>query len=271
MLTMLRQVIGQVVGVAIGALIVAIIALSPPASASDEVTVQPLQAQVGDVDAADAEKQHIIYQGMLLGKDGRPVNDDVYAMRFLLYDGPTAGDGTLLWSENIDVNVVNGMFTAALNVTSDGNELEVLFNGQDLYLAIGVNGGPEAVPRQPLFYVPYAHFARNADYFSGKGSKWLPLAYGVIDRETGGVVKGSGNFTSTWRDETGRKYYEILIDSEYYDLNKYVTVVTPISQMECPDPTYAHTNSNDGRLIIDLKDGNGALTKCKFHFITFKL
>ncbi len=62
-----------------------------------------------------------------------------------------------------------------------------------------------------------------------------------------------------------------MIDDEYYNLNNYVTVVTPISQKECPNPTVANTNSDDGRLIVDMQDGNGALTKCKFHFVTFKL
>ena len=271
MLTILRQMIGQAVGVVFGGIIVAAFTLAPAASANDEITVQSLQALVSDVGAASAQNKQIIYQGMLLGKDGRPVSDGVYPMRFLLYNGPTEQDSQLLWGQNADVNVANGMFTMPLDVTSDGKELDVLFTGQDLYLAIGVNGGPEAMPRQPLFYVPYAHYARNSDYFSGKDSKWLPLAYGVIDRETGGVVNGSGNFTSKWRDEADRKYYEILIDDEYYYLNDYVTIVTPISQEECPDPTLAHTNSEDGRLVIDLKDGNGALVRCKFHFVTYKL
>ncbi len=262
-------ILRQAMGVVIGGMIVAAITLAPTVSANDDITVAPLQTQVNGADAGGVNKS-ITYQGMLLDNVGQPVANSLYPMKFRIYNAPTGG--TPIWGQKFDgVPVMNGMFTVLLDVTKDGNDLTVLFNGQDLYLAIAVDDESEASPRQPLLYVPYAHWARNADKLNGKGSKWMPLAYGVIDRETGGVVNGSGNFTSTFRDEDMRKYYEISITGVHYFLNDFVTIVTPISQKECPNPTLAHTNSEDGKLIIDLKDGNGNLTKCKFHFVTFGL
>ena len=272
-------ILRQAIGVVIGGLIVAAITLAPRVSANDEITVTSLQPAV-TIAETNQNTKSMTYQGMLLNANGQPVpyKKEGYKMVFAIYNAPVGGD--LQWAYEFSpangnpVNVVKGQFTVVLPVGNEGTE-ETIFFGQNLWLAIAIEGDPEASPRQPLLYVPYAFWARNADKLSGKGSKWLPLAYGVIDRDTGGIVKGSGNFTSDWVDEGDpngfKDYYEISITDVQYHLNDYVTVVTPISQKECPDPTVARTNSWEGKLVVEMERVDGVNVQCKFHFVTFKL
>jgi hypothetical protein len=270
------EILRQAVGVVIGGLIVAAITLAPRVSANDEITVASLHAPVTIDESAQTDKR-MTYQGMLLNASGQPVQDGSYTMTFSIYDSSTGG--LPLWSYEFNagqgngVIVTNGLFTVLLPVGKDGNAESSIFTGKNLWLGVRVEGDAEATPRQPLLYVPYAYWARNADSLGGKGSRYLPVAYGIIDRETGGVVNGSGNFTSEWVDEKDNvvvDYYEITIDGVNYNLNEYVTVVTAISQKECPQPTVGRTNSNAGRLLVEMEDRNGVNVQCKFHFVTFR-
>lgn len=266
-------ILRQGAGVIIGGLIVAAITLAPRVSANDEITVASLQAPV-TIDEVSQTDKRMTYQGVLLQANGQPVPDGDYTMTFSIYNSPTSNQP--LWTyafiagQNNGVPVKNGQFTVLLPVGKDGTAEDIIFTGQNLWLGVRVEDDPEATPRQPLLYVPYAYWARNADNLGGKGSNYLPIAFGIIDRETGGPVNGSGNFTSTWRDDTS--YYEIQIDGENYDLNEYVTIVTPISQVECYGLSVALTNSTreEGKLIVDLRDRNDINMKCKFHFVTYK-
>ena len=269
-------ILRQAAGVVIGGLIVAAITLAPRVSANDQITVASLQAPIAFDESSQTDKR-MTYQGMLLNANGRPVPNGSYTMVFSIYNASDSNQPLWLYEFNAaqgnGVNVVDGLFTVLLPVGKDGNAETSIFTGQNLWLGVRIDNDAEATPRQPLLYAPYAYWARNADKLGGKGAKFLPVAYGVIDRETGGVVSGSGNFTSTWRDEIENreaKYYEISITDVNYNLNEYVTVVMPISQKECPQPTVGRTNSFEGKLVVEMEDRIGENVKCKFHFVTFK-
>lgn len=107
-------------------------------------------------------------QGYLVADDtsvtpppGTPY-DGTYAVRFRLYDAPTAGN--LLHDEELDVAMEGGFFTVYLgDVASGGNALDLsLFRDHTaLYLGVSVQGGAEASPRLQLATAP---FAAQANY-----------------------------------------------------------------------------------------------------------
>lgn len=67
------------------------------------------------VSVAYTEPATISYQGSLLDPSGQGVPDGVYRAQFTLYDAP--GGGTHQWSEVMDVDVRNGLFSADLGLT----------------------------------------------------------------------------------------------------------------------------------------------------------
>ncbi len=112
--------------------------------------------------------------------------------------------------------------------------------------------------------MPYAYWARNADKLGGKGSHYLPVVFGIVD-SNGSRLKGDG-FSSSRRND-GAYVIDIAVS---YDLNHYVTVVTPISQSSSRS-TIALSNSFENKLLVDVRDGsNGNVAGCKFHFVTYK-
>jgi len=108
-----------------------------------------------DISAQAALGSAFTYQGRLLDGD-LPANGN-YDLEFKLYDAATAGaqKGATITKE--DVAVTNGLFTADLNF--GGSDL---FNGQALWLEVGVRPGPSAdpftalAPRTALNAAPYA-------------------------------------------------------------------------------------------------------------------
>ncbi len=264
----MQTIFRQALGVIIGGLIVAGITLAPRAGAQEQITVTSLNAPMA-VEQADAADKRITYQGMVLNANGQPLATGTYYMVFSIYDSPSGGQ--MLWSyefnpnNNNGVQVTNGLFTVLLPVGKDNTANTVLFSGSDRFLGVRVGADPEATPRQPLLYVPYAFWARNADSLGGKGSHYLPLAYGIVD-SNGSRIKGT-NFSSAQR---GDNLYEVTINNVFYELNDYVTVVTPISQASCPRPTVATTNSFEGKLLVELQDRDGNARSCKFHFVVYE-
>lgn len=264
MTTILRQALGVI----IGGLIVAAITLAPRVSAQEQLTVASINAPL-TIDETNQTDKRITYQGMLLDASGRPVQDGSYYMVFSIYDGQSST--TPLWTQefnpatNSGVTVTNGLFTVLLAVGKDGTAENLLFTGANRFLGVRVGGDPEATPRQPLLYVPYAYWARNADSLGGKGSRYLPLVMGIVD-SNGDRVRGTG-FSSDRRSDGA---YEISINNVFYDLNDYVTIVTPISQSGCPRSTGAFSNSFEGKLLVDLFTSEGGVASCKFHFVVYE-
>jgi len=263
----MHTIIRQALGVIIGGLIVAALTLAPRASAQQQLTVASLNTPLTIADTNATDKR-ITYQGMLLDASGQPLNGTFY-MVFSIYDSQSST--TPLWTQefnpatNTGVTVTNGLFTALLAVGKDGTAENLLFKGDNRFLGVRVGGDPEATPRQPLLYVPYAYWARTADSLGGKGSRYLPVVIGIVD-SNGDRVQGSG-FSSDRRSDGA---YEISINNVYYDLNDYVTIVTPISQSGCPRSTGAFSNSFEGRLLIDLFASDGGVASCKFHFVVYE-
>ena len=262
-----QSIVRQALGVVIGGLIVAAMTLAR-ANAQEQLTVTSLNGPLSIDETYDTDKR-ITYQGMLLDALGQPVPNGSYYMVFSIYDSATSTQP--LWAQefnpnaNTGVNVTGGYFTVLLDVNKDGTADSTIFTGASRWLGVRVRNDPEMTPRQPLLYVPYAYWARNADKLGGKGSHYLPVVFGIVD-SNGSRLKGDG-FSSNRNDGA----YVIDIAGVSYDLNHYVTVVTPISQSSCPRSTIALSNSFENKLLVDVRDGsNGNVAGCKFHFVTYK-
>ena len=100
----------------------------------------------------------ISYQGRLTDDAGSPVADGGHSIAFGIYD--MVADGSLLWSDTIDVITSGGLFEVLL-----GGEKPLspsIFDGSIRYLGITVIGGTELSPRTPIVSVPYAMTAGSA-------------------------------------------------------------------------------------------------------------
>lgn len=100
------------------------------------------------------------YQGRL-NDEGKPANGTYYFV-FVLYDSPTNSVPIYSGILNNDVQVTDGVFTTVVDFGTN------LFNGQALWLGVGVRPGNETgdvtelLPRHELAATPYAHYARRA-------------------------------------------------------------------------------------------------------------
>lgn len=221
------------------------------------------------MESGSATNPQLLFQGQLLNPaTGQPVVNGAYGITFNLYN--VASGSVPLWTEVKQVNTTDGLFATMLGSVNPLNTSA--FNGQQLYLGIAVGADPEATPRQPLGYSAYALFADHADRLDGldsadfvrQGNSGL-VAYGVIEANGNRV---DGKRFSSRRASDG--VYEITIDGESYELNKFITTVTVIDNSECSSAIIAKTGSSNGKLNVYLYNLSNQLAACKFHFMTLE-
>ena len=99
------------------------------------------------------------YQGLLTKANGSPVNDGSYMVKFRFFNALTEGE--LLWEENQNINVKDGIISATL-----GLENPVDFSSEESYLEIIVENVPLS-PRQALTSVLYSMKSDTANYSQG--------------------------------------------------------------------------------------------------------
>jgi len=115
------------------------------------------------VNIAFAVPMNISYQGFLLDKNGSPINGDV-TITFNLY--ATDDDNQSLWNEtHREVKVTDGIFNVILGTESAFTN--DLFDNNDLYLGISIDGSAEMSPRRQLTSTAFSMRAREADFVKG--------------------------------------------------------------------------------------------------------
>lgn len=111
-----------------------------------------------------AAPSNINFQGRLTDPDGTAVPNGWYKMTFRIYSAGTGG--TLLWSEDRNIRVQDGMYTTTLGavtpLTPD------LFSTDWRYLEVWVNG-EQLTPRQRIRSVGYAMNAHTLDGIEASG------------------------------------------------------------------------------------------------------
>ena len=94
----------------------------------------------------------------------------------------------------------------------------------------------------------------------------LPIAYGVINPD-GTIASGTGNYTCTWSATYNN--YVIEFTGLLYDIDKYVTLVTPISGAVRTATTQQTSTSN--KLLVYIWDlVNNDKIADDFSFVVFK-
>jgi hypothetical protein len=105
------------------------------------------------------------HQGRVLDADGLPA-DGPHTLDFHLYDA--AEDGTMVWSEVHDVELINGYYSLVLGADELDNPLDdSLLRDNELHLELTVDDDVPLSPRQALNAVPYARIATSATNVSG--------------------------------------------------------------------------------------------------------
>jgi hypothetical protein len=171
--------------VAIMAVLLAALVILVLLWADTTVAGPPLQAPKG----GDDETQTIVvedgfwYQGRLTDGDGNPLANTEVNVTFRIYSVPF--DGTALASTEIGVDTdKNGLFNEVIDFHDHD-----LFNGQELYLGLQVQGeASEMTSRQYLRAVPYAMSIRPGAIIST--SNWSSAYDPVLEIRNDAAVGG---------------------------------------------------------------------------------
>jgi hypothetical protein len=250
----------QGVGVLVGAVITASIMVATGAHAQEPAN--PVTGP-GTVSIAQGAPHFIHYQSQLFNPNtGQPLANQSFSVRFSISDN---ADGTgERWSETKSVTTnVDGLFNTHLGNT---NSLPPsIFNGNQLFLGVAING-EQTLPRQPLVYVPYAMWARNADQFSGLGSRDYGQVVAMGFVRSDGSRQTGRNFNSSIQTVGGASVYVIDIDDVNHSVQDFFTFVTPA----CASPAIVGVGSSQGDLVVDVWNENGSRIQCSFQFITFR-
>jgi hypothetical protein len=103
----------------------------------------------------------ISFQGVLGDATGALVPNGPAILDVAIYDAPTGG--TALFTERLNVTVLDGVFNAIIGSSGSGIPVAVDFDKQ-YWLGVTVGGGVEIAPRTPFTSVPYALNAAVAQH-----------------------------------------------------------------------------------------------------------
>jgi len=162
------------------------------------------------------------YQGVLLLDDGTVVPDDVYSIRFDIFDAAAAGNN--LFSQSLSATVRKGLYSVALS----GEDLVSAFQHPNTYMEVtlesggGLTGPITLEPRQVLTSVPYAFVSGSgagvpADAVMAFDAAACPPGWEEFPGAAGRVVLGAGDgagLTPRTLGETGGEEDHQLTNAE---------------------------------------------------------
>ncbi len=129
---------------------------------------------------ADIPKR-INFQGVLKDSLGNPVPNNVYTIRFRIYDDSAAG--SVLWEETVPVLTNAGLFTVRMGDATPVPD-NLFSSGANRFVGIRVNLDPEITPRTRLVSASYAFQALRSDTagvaLNVLGGSFLPLSGGTL-------------------------------------------------------------------------------------------
>ena len=122
------------------------------------------------------------YQCILKDSTGAPVEDDVYAIKFAIYDDSVAGSALWETAGFVPIQTRDGLFTHVLGSTNPIPDSIARYDA--LWAGLRVNLEPEMTPRTRLTSVPFALTAEYADTATVSLDKTInasELITGVLD------------------------------------------------------------------------------------------
>ena len=123
------------------------------------VTNNPIYKNTSSLNRDLTIPKTLSYQGLLIKANGSPVSDGSYRIKFRFFNTRTEGD--LLWEENQNVDIKDGVINATL-----GLETPIDFSSEESYLEIIVEDIPLS-PRQAMTSVLYSIKSDTANYSQG--------------------------------------------------------------------------------------------------------
>lgn len=196
-----------------------------------------------------------------------------YAIRSLEADG--VKDGAITAPKIVDgavteEKIANGAVTQdklASGITDD----DWTISGSNMSAAVSGNVGigTTTAPTKKLQVAGAIQSTSDGYYFpdgtNQTSAAFSPIAYASMDAARN--IKASSNVTLEWNSTDVQ--YEITVSGEYYEYNKYITLVTPATGGLTP-----YVGSKNGKLIIVFLNSYN-LQKVSpaggFQFVTFKL
>ena len=148
--------------------------------------------------SAQAVPVQLSQQGRILDSNGASVYG-VHTVKCKIYDAPNSG--SLLWSEVISTNFINGYYSVVMGADEINNPLNAdILSLYPLYIEIELDNNGPMIPRNKIHSAPYAQIAGVAESVEG----------GLVNAsevQIGGntVIDGSGNWvgpitTVNWSD-----------------------------------------------------------------------
>ena len=114
---------------------------------------------------ADAVPLQLTQQGRMIDGNGSAVSGP-HIITFRIYDDPSAG--SLLWTEGLNVNFVNGYYASVLGADEVNNPLDSnVLSLYPLYLELQLDGNSPMSPRSDINSVPFAQIAGSAESVDG--------------------------------------------------------------------------------------------------------
>ena len=169
------------------------------------------------------------YQGVLLDDSGEPVQNDVYQIRFLLYNQESGGN--ILWSETQDVTTNNGIFRVLLGTLNPITS----FPSETAWLGIKVGTNPEMVPRKQIASIGYAFESDNSQSLQGYNASDFMLNSEHIEPITSYGSIGS-----------------VSVPSLEWTTLIQIDVVLPVEMMLCSFGTVSGAGWVDGTRMLQL-------------------
>ena len=138
--------------------------------------------------AQDVVAQVINTQGVLRDANNKAVSDGDYQIMFTIYDSEIGGNS--LWSDTYTITVVNGVYSATLDVGSN------LDDAGTIWLSLQV-GSDQEMSRVQLHYSPYDQLviSGQTNIFPEAG----PVGIGTTDPDQSSMLDVVGRI----KDETG--------------------------------------------------------------------
>jgi hypothetical protein len=216
--------------------------------------------------AMDADARRVInYQGQVYNPTGgAPYANAGLNFSFRLYNNP-AGTNQVFREDLHIVTNADGFFSAQVGITGGFNNVNSIFNGQELYLRVYINE-QELSPLQPITFVPYAFWAVHAGELEGyKAADFTKIvSYGVVNAD--GSRKSGHNFNSSIQNVAGANVLVIDIGGINHSVDDYTTIITPA----CASPAITGIGTSQGDLVVDIWDQSGNRIQCTIQFMTME-
>ena len=162
----------------------------------------------------------LTHQGRIVESDGTP-SGGVQNLTFSLYSDLTGGSS--LWTETIEVSFDDGFYSVDLG--SEGPELPTeIFDGDNLFLGIAVEGSLEFSPRTKISSVPYAFMSGavigDVNALGGlyvDGNQVIDANGNITPFGTLSMPMGNfSDFPSPSESNKGQLFYAVDQDKGYY-------------------------------------------------------